>query len=171
MIDSGIDTNAVFKSYTGRGRSPIMLALDSRCMNLATALNPFEFINLRLQDDTGDTVLHIAAAMYSQPKFLSSLLMHKDCAELETPNLWDLTPLSLIILFTKAQAVLTTREWRATLTPRHLNPAVNLSRSYQRSPKTEASIHERWVAGSVDQIVENLQFFLPVIQSQPNTWY
>jgi ankyrin repeat protein len=160
LYDCGMDINAV----DAEGCTPLMHAVRSRREPLAKMLLSYEDIALHLQDQNGDTALHLAMNNLSNsPHIFSDERVHRlfiqqhTSEHFEIPNSLGLTPLSLALLCEDVQKVFTTEELLAILAPGcTLDKAVDSLSNYQFG---------QWpsVRDGIDRVVRNLQFFSSLV--------
>ena len=146
------------------GCTPLMHAVRSRRGTLAKMLLSYEDIALHLQDQNGDTALHLAMNNLSNsPHIFSDERVHRlfiqqhTSEHFEIPNSLGLTPLSLALLCEDVQKVFTTEELHALLAPGcTLDKAVDSLSNYQFG---------QWpsVRDGIDRVVRNLQFFSSLV--------
>ena len=160
LKNCGVNLNAV----DAEGRTPLMHAVIFGMGSLAEILLSYKDIALQLQDQNGDTALHLVMNNLTKSPHIFSdervdrLFIQQHVSEhFEIPNSLGLTPLSLVLLCEDAQKVFTTEELHAILAPgRTLNNAVDSLSNYRFGQRIS-------VADGIYRVVRNLQFFSSLV--------
>jgi ankyrin repeat protein len=170
LKDCGMDINAV----DGEGCTLLMHTVKTKNGFLAKILLSHKDVALHVQDQNGDTALHLAMnKLAKSPRFFNHEEVHRLFIQqhlsehFEIPNSLGLTPLSLALLCEDATKVFTTEELHAILTPGcTLNNAMDSLSNYRFGQRTSvADRFGQWtsVADGIYHVVRNLTFFSSLI--------